>query len=455
MSRVDHLNLRSCRIIPPVLLSLALVAITALGSCGGSAEPAYQKISQPITSQPIQKSLFGLTLSNINDQADPFYGWPTVPFSGCRLWGAHGTDVLANSNTYSWAGLDRAVDTCVSQGKEVLYTFGSVPNWMNGASPSCGNPYCQSGKPPLNNQDWLNYVTALVQRYKGKIKYYELWNEPCIYPYGWTGSVPQLMRLVRGEYETIKRIDPDALTISPAVGSNRGDISYFTQLLQNGAGKYADFIGIHGYTTAYYKATSETRAPEAINKDLSSMRAAMVANGVGGRQLVDTESSWSMCTDKTTGFCGNEDLQAAFVAVRYVIYAMNGVHSYWWYAWDGDTEGDSFWGSLYHTNGRDATDPHITKAGVAYGQIQEWLVGAYPGGCTFPSEDTWSCAISRPGGYSGLIVWDSSGSGTLTIPDGMIRERKLDGSERTVAPGSSIALSYKPILLENMAASKN
>ena len=404
--------------------------------------------SHPVTSQPIQKSLFGMTISNIADDPSAANGWPTVPFSGCRLWSAHGTDVLAEPDSYSWAGLDRAVDFCLSQGKEVMYTFGNVPNWLNGAAASCGNAYCQSGKPPLNNQDWLNFVTALVQRYKGKIKYYELWNEACTYPYAWSGSVPQLMRLVKSEYAIIKQIDPDALTISPSSGSIHGDISYFTQLLQNGAGKYADFIGIHGYTTAQYRANTMTRSPEAILQDLNAMRAAMDANGVGDKQFVDTESSWNMCMDKTTGFCGSEDMQAAFVAVRYVIYAMNGVHSYWWYAWDGDTEGDTFWGSLYHTNGRDAGNPHMTKAGVAYGQIQDWLVGNYPGGCTFPSPDTWSCAISRPDGYSGLIVWNASGSGTFTVPDPMTRERDLDGKETTVIPGSTMSLSYKPVLLD-------
>lgn len=430
----------------------AATSCQSVSGAGKESSQLLQYSTAQSSAHPIQANFFGMATSSINDRPDGFYGWPTVPFGGCRLWAAHGTDVY-QQRTYSWAGLDRAVDFCLSQGKEIMYTFGSVPNWMNGAAATCGNAFCQSGKAPLNNQDWFDFVTALVQRYKGKIKYYELWNEPNIYPNGWAGTVPQLMILVKREYKIIKQIDPDALTISPSTGSTNGDISYFTDLLKNGAGDYADFIGFHGYTTAHYKATTATRSPEAIVADLNSMHAAMDTYGVGSKQLVDAESSWNMCMDKTTGFCGNEDLQAAFVAVRHIIYAMDGVHSYWWYAWDGDNAADTYWGSLYHRNGINEANPHVTKAGVAYGEVENWLVGATPAssGCSYPSKNTWACPITRPGGYKGLFVWNAAGSGTFIVPAEMTRMRDLDGGTTIVAPGVSISISYKPVLLENEA----
>src|SRR5258708_14422074 len=44
------------------------------------------------------------------------------------------------------------------------------------------------------NQHWIDWVTAVVTRYKGKISYYEIWNEPNNTAM-WQGTNAQLVRL--------------------------------------------------------------------------------------------------------------------------------------------------------------------------------------------------------------------------------------------------------------------
>ena len=36
-------------------------------------------------------------------------------------------------------------------------------------------------------QDYADFVTAVAERYRGRVKYYQLWNEPNIYP-EWGGA---------------------------------------------------------------------------------------------------------------------------------------------------------------------------------------------------------------------------------------------------------------------------
>ncbi len=36
--------------------------------------------------------------------------------------------------------------------------------------------------PPAKFKDFADFVVALAQRYKGRIRYYQIWNEPNIYP---------------------------------------------------------------------------------------------------------------------------------------------------------------------------------------------------------------------------------------------------------------------------------
>src|SRR5207302_8155755 len=70
--------------------------------------------------------------------------------------------------------------------------------------------------PCTNNQDFIDMVSAIANRYKGKIKHYETWNEP-----GggfFTGTLAQLVVLQNDVYNTVKAIDPTATVHTPVVG---------------------------------------------------------------------------------------------------------------------------------------------------------------------------------------------------------------------------------------------
>ena len=84
---------------------------------------------------------------------------------------------------FTWTGFDRYANDAASRGIDMVLTFGSTPGWAAANPSSCrvsvNVTICTS--PPAHIQDWIDFVTAVIQHFNGvtapHIRYYELWNE--------------------------------------------------------------------------------------------------------------------------------------------------------------------------------------------------------------------------------------------------------------------------------------
>jgi len=99
----------------------------------------------------------------------------------------------------------------------------------------------------------------------------------------------------------------------------------------------------------------------------------------------------------------------------------------------------------------------INKAGVAYGQVYNWLVGASLLKPCSGDRDVWTCDISRAGGYQGRIVWNASKSydpqATSKYSTGseFLQYRDLKGDKFPIS-GGTVMIGSKPVLLEKAGA---
>ena len=64
---------------------------------------------------------------------------------------------------------------------------------------------------------WRPWVRAQAERYRGKVRYYEIWNEPDIQFF--QGTPQQYLELLKAGYEEIKAADPDALVMTGGFAS--------------------------------------------------------------------------------------------------------------------------------------------------------------------------------------------------------------------------------------------
>jgi len=67
--------------------------------------------------------------------------------------------------------------------------------------------------PPKNLENYAEFAGRCAERYKGKIRFWEIWNEPDLSHF-WRGTTDQYIEMLRLSYQAIKKADPDALVLN-------------------------------------------------------------------------------------------------------------------------------------------------------------------------------------------------------------------------------------------------
>ncbi|NJN82396.1 MAG: glycoside hydrolase family 5 protein [Caldilineaceae bacterium] len=108
---------------------------------------------------------------------------------------------------------DHIVELAEQNGMELIVRISNPPAWSRAQGNDVG-----AYAPPDEVQDFADFVEAVVTRYRGRIRYYQLWNEPNIYP-EW-GSYPidpeAYAQLLKAGAEAARVADPDAVIIAGA-----------------------------------------------------------------------------------------------------------------------------------------------------------------------------------------------------------------------------------------------
>ena len=344
-----------------------------------------------------------------------------------------------------------------------------------------------------NRDLWCNDPTYLQTH--AHIKYWEIWNEvfrshvlsnyippngnTCCYSF--QGTYAQLVRLtqdarcvitgqstVTGPACTTKGIDPTAQIVMPSsVANTNGALAVAQNFLycndnplqksncdpfhtQNTGASAVDIINYHLYVNqepVETLLTNYVNGGGGLNGIRPSLQPAELA-----KPLWSGEDSWGV-TNNNIGQFKDPDLQAAFVARYHMIAWSLGIASEFWYQYDNQAEGTLL------LIPPPPQLPSLTEAGIAYQQVYNWMVGrsmTSPCSLTSPTGTIWNCTLTAPGGYQGLVVWDTSEScsnGTCTthsysVGAQYLQYRDLSGNIYQIS-GNSVQIGIKPILVEN------
>jgi chitobiase/beta-hexosaminidase-like protein len=309
----------------------------------------------------------------------------------------------------------------------------------------CGGGDAPTGcaEAPVSLASWDQYVTALVNHVgAGTIKYWELWNEVNTSPL-WRGDPNTMVAMAADAKAIIKAVDPNAIILTPSTTINfetpsecatydpRCGSNWMNNWLAAGGKNSVDGIAFHGYP-------SVGEAPEQIQGVVTLLQLAMNQNGVGSMPLIDTESSWGLNTDLPS-----QSAQVPFLTRHLLLEQSMGVQASFWYAYD-----NSAWGSLWSSSGG------LNAVGVADQQIAKWIQGStltQPCAATAADPTTFTCGYSRPNGYTALAVWNTAGTKSFSVPQGLVQYHDVSGNVDSVSSGS-VEISTSPILLETTSA---
>jgi hypothetical protein len=215
---------------------------------------------------------------------------------------------------WRWENADRLLDQIEAHQLKVIIRLGSQPAW---AAPDLTLP--EVG-PPDALQDFYDYVSAVADRYKGRVEAYQIWNEPNL-AREWGGRPPtpsEYTAMLKVGYEAVKAADPGAIVISTGLAPTTRDDAqampdvYFVEgMYEAGAAPYFDVLGVHapGYKSPPEIDPAEVaRTPQLNNGDsapeqlrrvysfrhVEDLREIMVRRGDEAKKVAILEFGWTV-----------------------------------------------------------------------------------------------------------------------------------------------------------------
>jgi hypothetical protein len=163
-------------------------------------------------------------------------------------------EIEKEKGQFDWQETDEAFEAVLKYGITPFVTLGQGHAMYSGTGsyddPNLAAIYGDSPAPPVGSeaemQAWLNFVGQTIERYKDRITYWEIWNEPNHRKY-W-GAPPNgedYGRLVKATTEKIRSIQPDAKIVA---GSTAGiDANFVDAFLSQTDPQEIDIISFHNY----------------------------------------------------------------------------------------------------------------------------------------------------------------------------------------------------------------
>jgi polysaccharide biosynthesis protein PslG len=305
--------------------------------------------------------------------------------------------VFAVNTTTNWTSGTLLYPDSMAQ---VAHTIGKSPLIVLGF----GNKFYDNGGFPVSDvaqAAFVNYATFVAKRYKGSVKYYELWNEwnvgGGVYP-AVHGDPVVYARLLKKVYAALKAVDPTIVVIGGAA-SGQGTL-WPQQMLAAGGAAAMDGYSVHPYNLP--------DVPEQALEYLQNLEATL-KTAAGGREipLYVTELGWATGTD-TAALAPST--QADYLARLYLAAPMYSyLKAVWWY----DLTDDGADVANVHQNFGLYNNAFVQKpAGCTMGDVSRLIAANRPVSLSRDSRGVWIAKYTNGTSYV-YAAWTQDRNATV------------------------------------------
>lgn len=159
---------------------------------------------------------------------------------------------------WEWEALDRLIASAKRNGMELQMLLAFCA--QHAAPPAAQEAFAKAlaakqkdawliwDRAAPRDDAWRNYVATLVAHTKGRVRLFEVWNEPDLAGF-FAGTTDDYIRLVRSAYEEAKRVDPTVTILSggfAGVGSHPGH-ALNPNLQERVLAEASDSFDVHAY----------------------------------------------------------------------------------------------------------------------------------------------------------------------------------------------------------------
>jgi polysaccharide biosynthesis protein PslG len=214
-------------------------------------------------------------------------------------------DLRNNEIRDAWAKYDRIVALAEARDIQIIARLSTPPTWSRAEGDAIGTK-----APPTDFEDYGNYVEAVVRRYQGRIRYYQIWNEPnCCEEWGVNTVSPEAYtELLKIAAIRARTVDPDVVILTaplaptialqetspmPGVPPALNDFLFLQRMYDAGAKEYFDILAVQDY--GLWSGPEDRRMrPRVINYARPEyIRDVMIQNGDGQKAIWASEIGWN------------------------------------------------------------------------------------------------------------------------------------------------------------------
>jgi hypothetical protein len=161
-------------------------------------------------------------------------GWIRVDFDWYRI--------QPEPDRFDWEPLDRVIDRSARLGLEVLATLAYTPAW---ASSRPGSPAIAD--PPADTRFWTDFVRLALERFRGRVRHFQFWNEPNVREF-WNGTMVQYRTaILEPAAELARSVDPSLRIVAPGLANLRDWRDWFREAMN--ARDSIDVVNHHNYAS--------------------------------------------------------------------------------------------------------------------------------------------------------------------------------------------------------------
>ncbi len=318
-------------------------------------------------------------------------------------------EIEREPGVFEWAKYDAMVELYRSNGLEVIARLDWPAAWVKDDA----DDY-QRGQnnPPDRTEDYAQFVAATVEHYKGRVRFFQIWNEPNLYM-EW-GNQPvdpvEYVALLEAAYRAAKEVDGNAVILSAPlaintetidIAGNLSDLDYLEGMYAAGAAEYFDVLSANAF--GMDRPPEDPPSRDVLNfRRVELQREIMESNGDGDKPVWFAEYGWNAAPselgERRLKWQRVSEEQQALWTVDGIEYARrnwpwSGVFSIWYFRqWGGKSpeEADYYFRMV---------DSDFTPRRV-YGIVQEATQAAMVAGPGVWSERTSPVVLADLGDWS-------------------------------------------------------
>ncbi len=186
---------------------------------------------------------------------------------------------------------DQAIQQLNAANVKPLFVVTEAPSWANGSS--------DVNVPPLNPQDFGDFLKAFAAHNKGvgSVAGYEVWNEPDENQFWHPAPDPvKYTAMLKAAYAGLKAGDPAATVVAGPMTGN--DYQWLANLYTAGAAGSFDVVAVHTDTACLDRGPDEFYRENGLLARYTflgyrTVHDTMVSHGDGNKQIWMTELGWS------------------------------------------------------------------------------------------------------------------------------------------------------------------